>query len=93
MEKTRCKCVFVVLSVLAALPIVLGMVHAKEINKQESSYMPVMVTESFEAVRKRDVAEKPQVMSKHMALLRERYDLSGKTDSEANHCQSGQLQG
>ena len=83
MKKTRCKCVFVVLSVLAALPIVLGMVHAKEINKQESSYMPVMVTESFEAVRKRDVAEKPQVMSKHMALLRERYDLSGKTDSEA----------
>ena len=83
MKKTRWKCVFVALSVLAALPIVLGMVHAKEINKQESSYMPVMVTESFEAVRKRDVAEKPQVMSKHMALLRERYDLSGKTDPVA----------
>jgi cytochrome c peroxidase len=59
------------------------MAYAKEMEKQKSSYMPVMVTESFEAVRERDVAEKPEVMSKHMALLEERYDLSGKTDPDA----------
>ena len=50
---------------------------------QESSYAPVMITKSFEAVREQDLAEKPEVMSKHMAMLRERYDLSGKTDLNA----------
>ncbi len=56
---------------------------AKEKSKQESSYMPVMVTDSFESVRERDIAEKPEVMRKHIKLLRERYDLSGKTDPKA----------
>ena len=42
-----------------------------------------MITESFEAVRERDVAEKAEVMSKHMEMLRERYDFSGKTDLNA----------
>ncbi len=62
---------------------VIGMAYAKEMKKQKSSYMPVMVTESFEAVRRRDVAEKSEVMRRHMAMLRERYNLSGKTDPVA----------
>jgi len=60
-----------------------GGAYAKEMKMQESSYAPVKITESFEAVRKWDVAEKAEVMSKHMEMLRERYDLSGKTDPAA----------
>jgi cytochrome c peroxidase len=83
MKKITWKCAMVALSVFATVPVILDAIHAKEMSKQESSYMPVMVTESFEAVRERDVAEKPEVMSKHMAMLRERYDLSEKTDPVA----------
>ncbi|MCP4267158.1 MAG: cytochrome B6 [Candidatus Brocadiaceae bacterium] len=74
---------WVAFSTFATIPIVLGIANAKEMKTQKSSYMPVMVTESFEAVRERDIAEKPDVMSKHMALLKERYNLSGKTDPNA----------
>ena len=73
----------VTLSAFFTVMVIIEVVHAKEMSKQESSYMPVMDTESFEVVRGRDVAEKPETMSKHMALLRERYDLSGKTDPNA----------
>jgi len=62
---------------------VLSVVHAGEMGKQESSYAPVMVTETFASVRERDIGEKPDVISKHMALLNERYDLSGRTDPDA----------
>ena len=71
------------LFLFVTLAVVLGKVHAKEMEKQVSSYSPVMITESFDAVKKRDIAEKPEVMDKHMALLKERYDLSGKTDPDA----------
>jgi len=37
--------------------------YAKEIKMQESSYAPVMITKSFDAVREHDVAEKSEVMS------------------------------
>ena len=57
--------------------------YAKEIKMQESSYAPVMITKSFDAVREHDVAEKSEVMSMHMSLLEERYDLSGRTDTNA----------
>ncbi len=68
---------------IATMLCVVGGAYAKEMKMQESSYAPVMITESFEAVRQRDVAEKAEVMSKHMEMLRERYDLSGKTDPVA----------
>ena len=77
------KYTWVVLLTFTTTLAALDMAYAKEMKKHKSSYMPVMVTESFEAVRERDVAEKPEVMSKHMALLEERYDLSGKTDPDA----------
>ena len=57
--------------------------YAKEIKMQESSYAPVMITKSFDAVREHDVAEKSEVMSNHMSLLEGRYDLSGRTDPDA----------
>ena len=57
--------------------------YAKEIKIQESSYAPVMITKSFDAVREHDVAEKSEVMSNHMSLLEGRYDLSGRTDPDA----------
>ncbi len=80
MRNIMLKHTWVILLAFATIPTALDVTYAKEMKKQKSSYMPVMVTESFEAVRERDVAEKPEVMSKHMALLKERYDLSGKTD-------------
>ncbi|KKL09158.1 hypothetical protein LCGC14_2568650, partial [marine sediment metagenome] len=75
-------------SLFAMMLMVLSVVHAEEMNKkkmdkQESSYAPVMVTETFASVRERDIGEKPDVISKHMALLNERYDMSGRTDPDA----------
>jgi hypothetical protein len=42
----------------------------------ESSYSPVVVKESFEAIMARMKAAKPEVMKRQMDLLNERYDLS-----------------
>jgi cytochrome c peroxidase len=83
MKRITWKRAMVALSVFATVLVILEATHAKEMKMQESSYAPVMITKSFEAVRERDVAEKPEVMAKHMALLKERYDLSGKTDLTA----------
>jgi cytochrome c peroxidase len=80
MKKITGKCATVALLVFATVPIIRVATYAKEMKMQESSYAPVMITKSFEAIRERDVAEKAEVMSKHMAMLRERYDLSEKTD-------------
>ena len=78
---TKCTCVG--LLTFATMLTVPGGAYAKEMKMQESSYAPVKITESFETVRERDVAEKAEVMSKHMEMLRARYDLSGKTDPAA----------
>ncbi|MCR4289940.1 MAG: cytochrome B6 [Candidatus Scalindua sp.] len=83
MKRITRKCAMVVLLIFATVSIILGAAHAKEIKMQESSYMHIMVTEPFEAMRERDIAEKPEAMSKHMALLKERYNLSGKTTPNA----------
>ena len=64
MKKTTWKYAMVVMSVFATMPVVLEATHAKEMKMQESSYAPVMITESFESVRERDTAEKAEVMSK-----------------------------
>ncbi len=83
MNKITWKYALVSLSVFVMVLAILEVTHAKEMKMQESSYAPVMITESFEAVRERDVAEKAEVMGKHMEILGERYDLSGKTDPVA----------
>jgi cytochrome c peroxidase len=46
--------------------------------KGESSYSPVVIKESFEAIMARMKADKPAVMKRHMDLLSERYDLSNR---------------
>ncbi len=76
-------------SLFAMMLMVLSVVHAEEMDKkkmdkQESSYAPVMVTETFASIRERDIGEKPDVISKHMALLNDRYDMSGRTDLDAS---------
>ena len=83
MKKTTGKFAMVALSLFAMVLVVLAAVHAKEMKVQESSYAPVMITKSFDAVREMDVAEKSEVMSKHMGLLKEMYNLSEKTDLNA----------
>jgi cytochrome c peroxidase len=44
----------------------------------ESSYSPVVIKESFEAIMARMKAAKPEVMKRQMDLLNERYDLSNR---------------
>jgi len=46
--------------------------------RRESSYSPVVVKESFEAIMVRMKAAKPEVMKRQMDLLNERYDLSNR---------------
>ena len=47
----------------------------------ESSYSPVVIKESFEAIMARMKAAKPEVMKRQMDLLNERYDLSNRSAS------------
>lgn len=53
----------------------LATVDAAENNKP-TSYNPVVITEKFDSIMQRMSADKPAILEKHMALLRERYDLS-----------------
>ncbi|HCJ28123.1 MAG TPA: cytochrome B6 [Pseudomonas sp.] len=45
-------------------------------NNKPTSYNPVVITEKFDSIMQRMSADKPAILEKHMALLRERYDLS-----------------
>jgi cytochrome c peroxidase len=57
----------------------LSLTAAQEVEKRAaSSYMPVVITGSFEAIRTRMEAEKPKIMQRQMDLLAERYDLSNR---------------
>jgi cytochrome c peroxidase len=47
--------------------------------KGESSYSPVVIKESFQAIMDRMKAAKPGVMKTHMDLLGSRYDLSNRS--------------
>ena len=47
-------------------------------SRGESSYSPVVIRESFEAIMARMKAAKPEVMKRQMDLLNERYDLSNR---------------
>jgi cytochrome c peroxidase len=49
----------------------------------ESSYSPVVIKESFEAIMARMKAAKPEVMKRQMDLLNERYDLSNRPSAGA----------
>jgi cytochrome c peroxidase len=49
----------------------------------ETSYLPVAITEPFEATMARMKDAKPEIMKRHMDLLNERYDLSDRPAKEA----------
>ena len=49
----------------------------------ETSYAPVSITQSFTATKQADIRNKPQLMQRHMQLLNERFNLSGKVDKTA----------
>ena len=54
---------------------------AQSPSRGESSYSPVVIKESFEAIVTRMKAAKPQVMRRQIDLLNERYDLSNRAAS------------
>jgi cytochrome c peroxidase len=53
-------------------------IFAETPSSGESSYSPVVIKESFEAIMARMKAAKPEVMKRQMDLLNERYDLSNR---------------
>jgi len=53
-------------------------VFAQPAAKGESSYSPVVIKETFQAIMDRMKAAKPGVMKRQMDLLSERYDLSNR---------------
>ena len=66
--------------IVVAIPVLLAMCKAWADEKVPvpSSYMPVVITETFEQVAARMAAAKPQIEQRQAALLQERYDLSDK---------------
>jgi cytochrome c peroxidase len=62
--------------ILALLIMVPGMAIAQEAPK--SSYMPVVIQESFQDVKMRMKSAKSEVMNRQKDLLNERYDLSDR---------------
>ena len=67
----------VILGVLVSVVIFLGILYAQETGKRPS-YSPVVIAEEFATIMARMKAAKPEIMSRQMALLNERYDLSNR---------------
>jgi cytochrome c peroxidase len=63
-------------SVIASLLLV-GIVRADDVQRT-SSYLPVVIKESFDAIVAKMTADKPKVMARQQALLSQRYDLSNR---------------
>jgi cytochrome c peroxidase len=57
-------------------------VSAQDPEKRESSYLPVDIKEPFATIMSRMKAAKAGVMSRQMALLNERYDLSKRVSND-----------
>ena len=67
------------LATVALLLIIVSIsTFAQSPSRGESSYSPVVIKESFEAIMARMKAAKPEVMKRQMDLLNERYDLSNR---------------
>jgi cytochrome c peroxidase len=54
-----------------------GLIYGESMKKV-TSYAPVAITESFDAIMARFKAQKPQVMKRQMDLLSSRYDLADR---------------
>jgi cytochrome c peroxidase len=70
----------IILGCLAA--IFIFSVSAQESQQRESSYAPVVIKEPFATIMSRMKAAKAGVMSRQMALLNERYDLSKQVSND-----------
>ena len=67
------------LAIMALLMMIVSIsTFAQSPLKGESSYSPVVIKESFEAIMTRMKAAKPEVMQRQTGLLNERYDLSNR---------------
>ncbi|HEX9724827.1 MAG TPA: cytochrome B6 [Vicinamibacteria bacterium] len=62
---------------IPAALVLLGVAYAQDVEKR-SSYAPVDIREDFASILARMKAAKPEVMSRQMALLAERYDLADR---------------
>jgi len=62
---------------IPAALVLLGVAYAQDVEKR-SSYAPVDIHEDFASILARMKAAKPEVMSRQMALLAERYDLADR---------------
>src|SRR4051812_5931072 len=58
--------------------VVAGAAHGQQSGTLETSYLPVAVKESPEAIQGRMEAAKPGIMRRQLALLGDRYDLSDR---------------
>ena len=54
----------------------------KDVDPSPTTYMKVVIEESFETMMKKDMAEKGEVMERQMNLLERRYDLSDRPSKE-----------
>jgi cytochrome c peroxidase len=70
----------IILGCLAA--IFIFSVSAQDQEKRESSYLPIDIKEPFATMMSRMKAAKAGVMSRQMALLNERYDLSKRVSND-----------
>src|SRR5436189_1774085 len=72
------------LGILGTAVILLGVTYGQEgkkkaePEKRPSSYMPVVINESFGQIMERMKAAKPEIAERHQALLKQRYDLSDR---------------
>jgi cytochrome c peroxidase len=73
----KAKCIGLA-GVFLALTILTISTFAQPPLKEESSYSPVVIKESFEKIMARMKAAKAEVMKRQMDLLHERYDLSNR---------------
>lgn len=76
MIKRKDKSIIAVGAVLLLGAVSCGLLIAQQESK--SSYSPVVIKENFKSVMARMAAAKPDIMSRHMDLLNDRYDLSDR---------------
>jgi len=77
MKTNERKLSFVTLMIVCSLLTAIALVYAESATKP-SSYSPVVITEPFDSIVARMKAAKPNVMKRHMDLLKSRYELSNR---------------
>src|SRR5687768_10718843 len=81
------------LLVLAVPLLGLTALQAQEPPPRKSSFMPVVPKEDFATVMTRMSAAKAEVMTRHRALLSERYDLADRASGDATMFRGKAVQG